>query len=436
MAARRRRAGQALTLVAGATLLMAACVESGSDDEDPGAGSEEPEETEEAEEAEDDPAADAPEEIVVGNVIAMSGPNNAGAALTQIPSYDLWAEDVNAEGGIYVAEYDTQIPVRIERVDDTSDIGTATQQVQQMLESGDVHFLLPPWGTAFNVAIAPIVSEHESPVIGCTMSSAEMAADPGAFPYFYSMLNQPAEQGTELVEILAELGIESVAVIHHDDLHGIEVAGVVLPALDEAGIEVSVHQTYPVNSEDLSQQLREAQAADVDGLLAFSYPPETFLMAAQMQEIDFNPELFYATVGVAFPAFREANGVAVVEGIMGAGAWNPNVDIEGARGYFDRHVEMHEAEPDRWASAACYSSGQVLQQAIEAAGTLDPQAVKEAMDTTEFNTILGSFTFEDNFNPVYPGEVGQWQDGEFEIVGPAENRTSDPIYPKPSWPGE
>ncbi|RPI23056.1 MAG: hypothetical protein EHM57_04510, partial [Actinobacteria bacterium] len=68
-------------------------------------------------------AGEAPEEIVIGNPIALSGPNNAGASLSQIPSYDLWAADVNAAGGIYVAEYDRQIPVRIERVDDTSDVG-------------------------------------------------------------------------------------------------------------------------------------------------------------------------------------------------------------------------------------------------------------------------------------------------------------------------
>lgn len=53
------------------------------------------------------PAAEAPEEIVIGNAIALTGPNNAGASLSQIPSYDLWVEDVNAAGGIYVAEYDT-----------------------------------------------------------------------------------------------------------------------------------------------------------------------------------------------------------------------------------------------------------------------------------------------------------------------------------------
>jgi branched-chain amino acid transport system substrate-binding protein len=121
---------------------------------------------------------------------------------------------------------------------------------------------------------------------------------------------------------------------------------------------------------------------------------------------------------------------------MGAGAWNPNVDIEGARDYFDRHVAMHGVEPDRWASAACYASGQVLEQAIEAAGTLDPIAVKEAMDTTEFNTILGTFRFENNFNPVYPGQVGQWQNGEFEIIAPTSARTAEPIFPKPAWPAE
>jgi branched-chain amino acid transport system substrate-binding protein len=95
---------------------------------------------------------------------------------------------------------------------------------------------------------------------------------------------------------------------------------------------------------------------------------------------------------------------------------------------------MHGAEPDRWASAACYATGQVLQQAIEAAGTLEPVAVKEAMDTTEFNTILGTFQFENQLNPVYPGQIGQWQNGEFEIVSPTDDRTADPIYPKPAWP--
>ena len=34
----------------------------------------------------------------------------------------------------------------------------------------------------------------------------------------------------------------------------------------------------------------------------------------------------------------------------------------------------------------------------------------------------------------YAGQIGQWQDGVFEVIDPGENRTADPIYPKPGWP--
>lgn len=374
-----------------------------------------------------------PEKILIGNPIALSGPSAQGAMLSQIPTYDLWAEEVNAEGGIYVKEYDKRIPVEIIRYDDTSDIGTAVQLTEKLILEDKVHFLFPPWGTAFNFAIAPLVTQYEMPVMGCTVSSKQLATEAHQFPYFFTMLNQPPAQGAGLVEIAQELGVETVAVIHHTDLHGIEFAGDVVPQLSAAGIEVVLYKTYPPNASDLSQLLREVQAADVDALLAFSYPPETFLMTAQMQEIGLNPKLFYATVGVAFPAYRDANGVEAVEGIMGAGAWNPNVPVEGAREFFDKHVEMFDTEPDRWASAACYASAQVLGQAIERAGTLDPKAVRDVMASEEFETVLGTVKFENQFNTTYPGQVGQWQNGEFEILAPLDQRTADPIYPKPEW---
>lgn len=419
-------------------LLLAACVESDVSDTTEAAP-----DTTEAESpdttADDAPTTtegeqmEAPAEIVIGNPIAMSGPNNAGAGLSQIPSYDLWAADVNAAGGIYVAEYDTQIPVRIERVDDTSDVGTAVQLTQQLIADENVHFIFPPWGTAFNFAIAQDITDAQTPVIGCTVGSRELVENPGQFPYFYTLLNQYVAQGSALVELLVDQGVSTVAIIHHDDLFGIDFNAFIEPALADAGIEVVFQETYPLGVEDLSQTLRGAQDADPDAFLAFSYPDETFLITGQAIEIGFNPDLFMASVGVAFPPYRDAFGPAA-EGIVGTGAWNPNVDTEDAQGFFDRHVEMHGAEPDRWASAACYATGQVLQQAIEAAGTLDPVAVKEAMDTTEFNTILGTFQFENQLNPVYPGQIGQWQNGEFEIVSPTDDRTADPIYPKPAWP--
>lgn len=377
---------------------------------------------------------EAPEKIIIGNPIALSGPNVGGASLSQIPSYDLWAADVNAAGGIYVEEFDKRIPVEILRYDDTSDVGTAVQLTEKLIVEDQVHFLLPPWGTASNFAIAALVSEHTMPTLGCTVGSKQLADEADKYPSFFTVLNQATTQGAALVEVAQDLGIQTVAVIHHTDLHGIEFAEVVIPLLEQGGFDIVLNKTYPPGATDLSQLLREVQEANPDAFLAFSYPPETFLITGQMREIGLNPKMFYATVGIAFPVYRDAiAGGGAAEGVMGAGTWNPLVSAE-AQGYFDRHVAMAGAEPDRWASAACYASGQILQQAIESAGTLDRAAVQEAIATGEFDTILGTVRFENQFNVTYPGEVGQWQNGEFVIIDPGPNRQADPIYPKPDWP--
>jgi len=424
-------------------LLLSACASPApaepEEEEEPAEEEEMPEEEpveeeEPAEEEMEEELPPAPESIRIGNPIAMTGPNAAGAGLSQIPSYDLWAADVNAAGGIYVAEYDAQIPVEIVRYDDTSDIGTSVQLLEQLILEDEVDFILPPWGTAFNFAIAPLLTEYEMPVMGCTMSSLDLAAQSDQFPYFFAILNQPDTQGAGMVEVLQEVGVETVAIIRHDDLHGIELESVVVPLIEDAGIEIVVQQSFPVNTEDVSQLLRQVQTADPDALLAFSYPGETFLITGTMQEIGFSPNLFLGSVGIAFPIYPQvAGGPDVIEGVMGTGAWNPGVGTPDAQGYFDRHVEMFGAEPDRWASAACYATGQVLQQAIEQAGTLDSVAVRDAIAEGTFETILGDVYFENQINQTYPGSIGQWQNGEFEIIAPAESRTADIIYPKPEW---
>ena len=83
-----------------------------------------------------------------------------------------------------------------------------------------------------------------------------------------------------------------------------------------------------------------------------------------------------------------------------------------------------------------YSVLQIFQQAVEGAGTLDNAAVAEYMKTHSFETIMGTIWYENNAIAAecYLGNVGQWQNGVFEVidVDPAR-RTADPIIPKPEW---
>ena len=138
------------------------------------------------------------DKIRIGNPIALSGINVAGATMTQIRAYDMWVEDVNARGGMYVKEYDKKIPVRVIRYDDKSDIGTAVKLTEKLLLDDKVDFLFPPWGTASHFALAPIVTKYKAPVVAITCSSVKLRELALTTPYMFQTLNQPQEMGQPL----------------------------------------------------------------------------------------------------------------------------------------------------------------------------------------------------------------------------------------------
>ena len=375
------------------------------------------------------------DKIRIGNAICLSGPLGPAALTTQIPPYDMWVKEVNAKGGIFVKEYNKKLPVEVIRYDDKTDIGTTVKLVEKLILDDKVDLLLPPYSTAMNFAVAPIVTKYEYPVLGVTVDSMQLKEMAHTIPYFFVHLNQPPVKAAAIIPLCKELGVKTVAVIHHSDLHGIEFAGYVAPQLSVNGIDVVMYKSYPMGVKDLSPLLKKIKAAKPDALLAFSYPDETILLARQAKAIGFNPKLFYTSIGTAFAFYRDMMGAKVVEGVMGTGAWNPKVPYPGAKEFWDRMNKFVGPDKVDWyGNAYCYSSVQVLEQAIEKAGTLDRKKIREVLASNTFDTIIGPVKYVDQINVQSPGEVGQWQNGAYEIVAAKEKRTAKPIYPKPPWP--
>ena len=380
-------------------------------------------------------SAKAPDTIRIGNAIALSGGYAFGAKTTQIAPYDMWVKEVNAKGGIFLKEYNKRVPVEIIRYDDRSDVGTGVKLVEKLILQDKVDLLLGPWGTPYYFAIAPIVTRHKYPVIGPTVDSLKLRELAPKIPYMFVILNQPPEKSVAMVELAKEMGVKTLVAAHHQDLHGIEYAGGVVPALAGAGVEVLKYKSFPLGSKDLSPMLKEMKAAKPDAAFFFCYPPETMLLTKQAIEVGFNPKLFYSTIGVAFSPYRDAFGAKTVEGVMGAGAWNPKVPYKGAKEFWDRMVAFSgEGGTDWYGNAFSYASVQVLEQAVEKAGNLDRVKIRNIIASDTFDTVIGPVKFENQFNVQSPGEVGQWQKGAFEVVAGKEKRTAQPIYPKPPWP--
>jgi len=234
-----------------------------------------------------------------------------------------------------------------------------------------------------------------------------------------------------LATFLKARGTTTAAVIHVDELFGLEQAAALEKAFKEKGIQIVEKKSYPLGVKDLQPVLRDIKSKQPGAFVALSYPPDTFLITGQSKALAFNPSAFYAAVGTAFPFYRDKMGAATVEGVMGLGTWNPKSG-PAAKAYFDAHVARWKKEPDRWASAHCWAGLQILQQTVEKVG-LDRKKVRDHIASTEFDTVVGKIRFKNGENVATPGIVSQWQNGEFEVVWPPDRATASSQFPKPGW---
>jgi branched-chain amino acid transport system substrate-binding protein len=376
--------------------------------------------------------AQAKEKIVIGQAVSLSGPLAMSNAVVSAPYYDLWIKDVNAQGGIYVREYGKKLPVELLIYDDKSDIGTMTRLLEKLILEDKVDFILPPWGTASLFAAAPIANKYGYILIGGA-GGAEKLKDL-KLPYFFQSLNFSEAQVPVLADVLVELGVKRAAVISHEDLHGVEYSRLSGPAFNRKGIDVVMKKTYPMGVKDLSAILKQAKTQDVDAFVSFSYPDECMLLTGQAIELGLNFKVFALSVGPAFTFYRNAFGVKTVEGVIGGGAWNVK-SSPGAK-KFAEHFKTVTGEEmgNYWGSIYFYSAMQHFKQAVEKAGTLDQKKIREIMAKEKFETALGPYWYDERQISVnHPGEIGQWQNGVFEVIDPGEKRTAAPIL-KPDWP--
>ena len=364
--------------------------------------------------------------VKIGYAIARTGPWAAGAQVTQEPNYIMWAEQLNAAGGLNVKGVKRKIELM--GFDDRSEMETVVRTYEKLMGSDKVDLILPPWSTGANFAMMPLAQKYGYPMLSPTATGRKLLGMKN--PYFFALLQQPDRMMDSLAEYMAARSAKTAAVLYVDELFGLEQLDGLEKSLQAKNIQIIEKKSYPLGVKDLKPVLNDIKVKNPDAFVALSYPPDTFLVTAQAREIAFNPKAFYAAVGTAFPVYRDKFG-PTVEGVMGLGTWNPKTGA-AAKAYFDAHVAKFQKQPDRWASAHAWAGLQILQQAVGKAG-LDRKALRDAIANGEFDTIIGKIRFRNGENVSTPGVVSQWQSGEFEVVWPPDRATSAALHPKPNW---
>jgi branched-chain amino acid transport system substrate-binding protein len=371
------------------------------------------------------------DKIIIGQAVSMTGPLAVQDAVVSGPYYDLWIKDVNAKGGIYVKEYGKKLPLELKKYDDKSDAGTMTRLMEKLILEEKVDFLLPPVSTALLYAAATVANKHKYILIGG--AGGAMKLKELKLPYFFQSLNIAETQVPTLADILVELKIKKAAIIAIEDLHGAEYSQVAVPEFKKRGIEIVMNKTYPMDIKDLSPLLKQAKSLNADALIGFSYPDDSMMATGQIMGINYNPRVFFLSVGPAFSFYKDAFGPAI-EGVMGGGAWNEKSSPKAKK--FSEHFKEVTGKDmgNYWGSMFFYAAMEHFTQAVEKAGTLDQKEIRDIMAEEKFDTILGEFWYDDRqISANHPGQIGQYQKGVFEVIDPGKKRTAPPIA-KPAWP--
>lgn len=373
----------------------------------------------------------AKDSIRIGFSLALTGIYSQGA-VSQMNAYKLWRDVVNEQGGIFVKDLGKKLPVEFTYYDDKSSAATAVKVYEKLITRDKVDLVLTPWGTTIHFAIAALSEKYKIPMVGSTASSVKLRDLKSR--YFWFVTPSVADRQMQaLVDLIKSLGVKTVAIIYVQDLFPRENLQFLKPALKNAGIQLIFEKDYPIGVKDLTTVLSDVKSKNPDGLLALSYPADAFLLTGQIQGVQFNPRFLFILIGPTIAAYGKVFGPAT-EGIGAMGDWNPKVPYPGAKEFNERYIKTFNIKPDYLDSIESYVACQIVQQAIEIAGTLDREKIRDAIAQSEFQTIRGPIRFKGTENSVTKAKILQFQHGDLEIVWPPDRATAKPLYPKPPWP--
>ena len=352
----------------------------------------------------------------------------AEAAPSQVTAYELWRDQVNAAGGLDVGGEKRM--VEFVRYDDQSNPANAVKIYEKLITEDKVDLLAAPWGTPFQLAIAPVVTRYKFPVVGNTAASVQLRKVAPGYIWFPTSAI-PDKMGDQLAKMMKAKGVKSAAILSNVLPFSQEVKSFLLPALEKEGVKVSVNEDYPPDIKDMTALLTKTAAAAPDAVIALSYPGDSFLFARQAKELGLKAPFTFMMVGPTFAAFQKAYGDSV-NNVVTIGHWSRNkADWAKAKPFYDAYVAKYKEAPDALDTVLSYMSMEILQQAVAKAG-LDHEKLKTEISSDTFDTINGPVKFEGVQNVTTPTAFLQIQDGDMQIVWPESLKTAD-FREKTKW---
>jgi len=377
------------------------------------------------------------ESIKIGFSMSLSGKYMRTGEYS-LEAIRTWVENVNKEGGIYVDEYGKKLKVSPVWYDDKSDKETAIRLYEKLILDDKIDMALCPYSSALTFATTPITDKYG--IVTFSHGGASNAIFERGLKYVVQVLTPTTGYIADIVEMASTLDPKpkTVAIIYENTEFPKSCAEAAIDKAGELGMEVVLDEGYPKGVTDLSALLTKIKSKNPDMIMGGGYLPDGLLIIRQMKELDVNVKLVALLVAPPMPDFVNALGKDA-EYIFGPTQWEKGVKYEidyGPTGEeFVSMIKEKWGHDPEYHHAEAYAACLVLQKAIEEAGTLDSDMIRETVNNLDFTTFFGRFKIdpETGLQTGHKMVIVQVQNGERRIVAPSEVAEVSAIYPMPLW---
>ena len=375
------------------------------------------------------PAAVAPDYIEVGASIPLTG--KYGSLGKQVQTgYKYAVDDVNAAGGVFVKAYNKKIPIRLTVYDDESDPTKAVSKMETLFSDQKVVAYLGGAASDMHAATSAIAEKNKVPYLG--VSFALWKIHQQGYKYLFSPFVKSPDQGKDVYEYLNAIIPDGqrplkVAIFQEKTDWGIELGGLWKANAPKYGYTVVDYEEYAPGTKDYSAMILKAQAAGAEALFAMPGPPDGIAIWKQMIELNWTPKftlMIRAPEGITWADTfgKNADGPTIFPGWQN-GEKFPGVDQINAR------FQKDFGRPADLLVGPSYACVQILAAAIEKAGSLDRDAIRDAVAATNMMTVEGNVSFRADGTGVVLDPLVQWIGGKQQLVWPADLKTTDLVYP-------
>ncbi len=369
------------------------------------------------------------EEIVLGSAISLTG-KYATNGVHAMNGYDFAIQKIKENGGVEVGGKCYNFSVIY--YDDESKGDRGATLAERLINQDKVQYMLGPYSSGLTKAIAPVTEKYQIPMVEAEGASRSLFNK--GYKYLFAVLSTSEQYLASAITLAAEKAEESgkaasdvtVAVAVENDPFSLDIRAGVIEDAERYGMKIVVDEQLPRDLSDMSSILTKVKLIKPDVLVVSGHSKGAATAVRQIEEQNVKVPMIAITHCEAADVtgnFGEAANdilcstqwaetLSYSDEIFGTAA-NYEQEFKAAYPeYTERKVPYQTAQ----ASAAVY----VFKDAFERAGTLDKEAVRDAIAETDLSTFYGEIRFSEAGNNIAkPMVLRQIQDGEYNVVAPS-----------------